>query len=459
MTSVAFESAKRHAAMNVKKSEEMLQQYQGINMLKKVAPVLFVNIIEYTAYDANALKTLILTSVVKQFASAMGPFEWDQSKLDKLFGIADHGQIVSFKSNNLNSVKPYLKMLCDAMFLRFKLIQPMMKKYQIENAALKWPINAPGSSTENEPGLFQPFVIACEKGRLRDVKHFVSIFGESIIHTIGYLQKMRIDGSGLYAAILGEHYYIVKYLMKCDSIEKSFFLEDEGEGYTILHHAMTEVNLEGLRGKKIVKILCKNMHVSFINAITNVITDRQLDGTSILPGMRHTALDLAEDYDDVEDIIRRYGGKTYQELAVGQNELFNAIWNEDVKKCKELLGNNSIDLSSVCKEHFNYNALHFAAKFNYETTEIVELLCEKMDLSMINQRNSGSMTPLDILIERNDIWSWEASDLEIGMRKILEENGGIEDPAYAKIVEERNARRYKDDERYPQYYDPNWYLR
>ena len=78
---------------------------------------------------------------------------------------------------------------------------------------------------------------------------------------------------------------------------------------------------------------------------------------------------------------------------------------------------------------------------------------------MINQRNSGSMTPLDILIERNDIWSWEASDLEIGMRKILEENGGIEDPAYAKIVEERNARRYKDDERYPQYYDPNWYLR
>ena len=80
MTSVAFESAKRHAAMNVKKSEEMLQQYQGINMLKKVAPVLFVNIIEYTAYDANALKTLILTSVVKQFASAMGPFEWDQFK-------------------------------------------------------------------------------------------------------------------------------------------------------------------------------------------------------------------------------------------------------------------------------------------------------------------------------------------------------------------------------------------
>ena len=126
---------------------------------------------------------------------------------------------------------------------------------------------------------------------------------------------------------------------------------------------MTEVNLEGLRGKKIVKILCKNMHVSFINAITDVITDRQIDGTSILPGMRHTALDLAEDYDDVEDIIRRYGGKTYQELAIGQNELFNAIWNEDVKKCKELLGNNSIDLSSVCKEHFNYNALHFAAIF------------------------------------------------------------------------------------------------
>ena len=81
----------------------------------------------------------------------------------------------------------------------------------------------------------------------------------------------------------------------------------------------------------------------------------------------------------------RFGGEFTPLMIAAQNEHFQVV--------KYLIEQGEAD-PNIARSN-GWNALHYAARFNRTTTDVIQLLLTNMSLNSINKKNLAGNTPLD----------------------------------------------------------------
>lgn len=183
-------------------------------------------IIEYIGRPKD-LSNFVLTSFIKQFNHFQNCVPCiSKSWISQFFEIIDHPEVQSFVEHHKNKPVFYLNILVKSKLLHFKMIRDINLKYksQYSHGTLK---------KEKEP---TPFLVACEKGNLDDVKIFIKLLKIDVNQKGITSQGYSCGYTGLILAAYEEREDIVKYLLMNCIKTIDINLEDE-YGSTALHYA------------------------------------------------------------------------------------------------------------------------------------------------------------------------------------------------------------------------------
>ena len=173
----------QRAKSDLKYSQDKLERIRfsrlkrhGLNKLKDHVPDLLANIIEFID-SSKSLYNFILSSAVKQFANNMDQVIWKEKNFKKLFTITNHVQIKSYVDAKKDKKQDYLMLVYESKLIKFQIIRDLYKQYQAEFPPFLHELDE--ESDENSEELLitpEPFMCACEKGRLNDIKLFMHYY-------------------------------------------------------------------------------------------------------------------------------------------------------------------------------------------------------------------------------------------------------------------------------------------
>lgn len=173
----------QRAKSDLKYSQDKLERIRfsrlkrhGLNKLKDHVPDLLANIIEFID-SSKSLYNFILSSAVKQFANNMDQVIWKEKNFKKLFTTTNHVQIKSYVDAKKDKKQDYLMLAYESKLIKFQIIRDLYKQYQAEFPPFLHELDE--ESDENSKELLitpEPFMCACEKGRLNDIKLFMHYY-------------------------------------------------------------------------------------------------------------------------------------------------------------------------------------------------------------------------------------------------------------------------------------------
>ncbi len=184
-------------------------------------------IINYISLSAKDLHNFILTSFIKQFYKGQAPTKVaSKNGFLKFFEFHDHPQILSFCKQKGLKTAFYLEVLCESKLLVFKMMFDIYKKYEAIHVTS-------AVASKKKP---TPFLVACEKGYLNDVKIFLNLLKIDVNEKGVTSQGYSCGYSGLILSSYEEKVNVVHYLLRHCNHVIDVNLEDD-YGSTALHYA------------------------------------------------------------------------------------------------------------------------------------------------------------------------------------------------------------------------------
>lgn len=268
-----------------------------------------------------------------------------------------------------------------------------------------------------------PFIIACEKGCLNDVKSFVkhhrympSFNGESlqlILNTEGKNSEGH-ERTGLGAAVMAENVETIRYLVSLPHINVCAC--DRG-GCNPLHYAAGfNESTDSIMKMLIAHPTCTKKSINLQDKYGSTPLDKTC---------KHNNGKLK---DSLTEILKLHGGKKKSELEA----LINAVRKENCELVKKLLlQDDTVDVARC--DSYGRNALHWAAEKNRKTDEIMKALLNHPSCTYeaINEKDRYvyGFTPLDWA------FSFNGSMIKASLVKLLKSKGG-------KRASDLNGNRY-----------------
>lgn len=187
---------------------------------------LLKKIIEYLSLYAKDVRNLILSSFIKQFNRGQALLQHVSKEIVlSFFEIRDHPQVLSFCKQKVHKPIFYLDLLCESKLLQFKMVFDIQKKYKFVHSL-------EALNNKRKP---TPFLVACEKGYLADVKVFVNLLKVDVNQKGITSQGYACGYSGLILAAYAERLNVVNYLLRHCKDTINAELEDN-YGSTALHY-------------------------------------------------------------------------------------------------------------------------------------------------------------------------------------------------------------------------------
>jgi len=208
-----------------KESKDGIVPIKGIYKLLGFQGVM-VNIIEYIAHTTKDVHHFVLTSIIKQFNGCQNPVNPVSHKwLLSFFAFHDHPHIVAFCQQKITKPLFYLDVLCKSKLVLFKIVFDMLQRYSSRYEH--------GNVAKGEKPT--PFIVACEKGYLDDVKVFINLMKADVNQKGVTSQGYSCGYSGLIMAAYEEQAHVVEYLLKhCTKIHVD---QEDNYGSTALHYS------------------------------------------------------------------------------------------------------------------------------------------------------------------------------------------------------------------------------